>query len=80
MKSFLDSSRALFEVILVLIFILSIIDAQQYPKKEKFYAVNEEVKFIRCETCQKAVKYLYRKTKEMKDKATTKKVCKYKKA
>lgn len=46
----------------------------QFPKKEKFYAVKEDLSYIRCETCQKAVKYLYRKTSELRDSAPGKKV------
>lgn len=76
MKSFFDCSHSLFAVILLLSFVFSTIDAQ-YPKKEKFHAVNGEVKYVRCETCQKAVKYLYRKTREMRDKAPAKKVRNY---
>ena len=37
----------------------------QLPKKEKYYAIKEDLPYIRCETCQKAVKYLYGKTEEM---------------
>ncbi|EDO40280.1 predicted protein, partial [Nematostella vectensis] len=44
------------------------------PKKEKFHAVNGEVPHIRCETCQKAVKHLYRRTSEMREKSPRKKV------
>ena len=45
----------------------------QFPKKEKFSAVKEEIPYIKCETCQKAVKYLYWKTKEMRGNAAAKK-------
>ncbi|KAK3714412.1 hypothetical protein QZH41_020642 [Actinostola sp. cb2023] len=73
MRSSSDCSRFLLLIFLFFIFLYSKIDAQ-YPKKEKFYAVKEEVKLVRCETCQKAVKYLYRKTREMKDVAPAKKL------
>ena len=46
----------------------------QFPKKEKFTAVKEDVPYIKCETCQKAVKYLFHKTNEMRDKAPAKQV------
>lgn len=37
----------------------------QLPKKEKYYAIKEDIPHIKCETCQKAVKYLYGKTHDM---------------
>ena len=37
----------------------------QLPKKEKYYAIKEDIPRIKCETCQKAVKYLYGKTHDM---------------
>ena len=46
----------------------------QIPKKEKYQAVKEDIPYIRCETCQKAVKYLYGKTQEMRDDGSTKRV------
>lgn len=42
----------------------------QFPKKEKYYAIKEDLPYIRCETCQKAVKYLYGKTQGMRDGVT----------
>ena len=44
----------------------------QIPKKEKYYAIKEDLPHIRCETCQKAVKYLYWKTNELRDGGTKK--------
>ncbi|RMX43820.1 hypothetical protein pdam_00023094 [Pocillopora damicornis] len=38
---------------------------RQLPKKEKYYAIKEDIPHIKCETCQKAVKYLYGKTHDM---------------
>ena len=46
----------------------------QIPKKEKYHAIKEDIPYIRCETCQKAVKYLYGKTQEMRDDGPTKRV------
>ncbi|XP_078352557.1 uncharacterized protein LOC144637300 isoform X1 [Oculina patagonica] len=46
----------------------------QIPKKEKYYAIKEDIPHIRCETCQKAVKYLYGKTHEMRGDGTTKRL------
>jgi len=46
----------------------------QIPKKEKYHAIKEDIPYIRCETCQKAVKYLYGKTQEMRDDDATKRV------
>ena len=46
----------------------------QLPKKEKYYAVKEDVPHIRCETCQKAVKYLYGKTHDMRTERAAKRV------
>lgn len=46
----------------------------QIPKKEKYYAIKEDIPYIRCETCQKAVKYLYGKTHEMRGDGATKRV------
>ncbi|CAH3159833.1 unnamed protein product [Pocillopora meandrina] len=37
----------------------------QLPKKGKYYAIKEDIPHIKCETCQKAVKYLYGKTHDM---------------
>lgn len=73
MVSCSDCSRSILAVMLFFTFFFSIINAQ-YPKKEKFQPISEEVKFIRCETCQKAVKHLYRKTKDLREKAPGKKV------
>lgn len=44
----------------------------QFPKKEKYHAVKEDLPYIKCETCQKAVKYLYGKTQEMRGGGTKK--------
>lgn len=46
----------------------------QIPKKEKYHAIREDIPYIKCETCQKAVKYLYGKTQEMRDDGPTKRV------
>lgn len=46
----------------------------QIPKKEKYHAIKEDIPYIKCETCQKAVKYLYGKTQEMRDDGPTKRV------
>lgn len=73
MISFAECLRSILAVIVILSLLLSMTNAQ-YPKKEKFQPVSEEVKFIRCETCQKAVKQLYRKTKELREVAPGKKV------
>ena len=56
----------------LLLFISTVIG--QLPKKEKYYAIKEDLPYIRCETCQKAVKYLYGKTQEMRRGAAAKKV------
>ena len=44
----------------------------QLAKKEKYYAIKEDLPYIRCETCQKAVKYLYGKTQEMRNRVSKK--------
>lgn len=44
----------------------------QFPKKEKYHAVKEDLPYIKCETCQKAVKHLYGKTQEMRGGGTKK--------
>lgn len=46
----------------------------QLPKKEKYYAIKEDIPHIRCETCQKAVRYLYGKTQAMRAEGVTKRV------
>lgn len=46
----------------------------QFPKKEKFHAVKEDVEHVRCETCQKAIKYLNLKTHDMREDSPAKKV------
>jgi len=46
----------------------------QIPKKEKYHAIKEDIPYIKCETCQKAVKYLYGKTQEMRDDGPTKRL------
>lgn len=56
----------------LLLFISTVIG--QLPKKEKYYAIKEDLPYIRCETCQKAVKYLYGKTQQMRRGAAAKKV------
>lgn len=56
----------------LLLFISTVIG--QLPKKEKYHAIKEDLPYIRCETCQKAVKYLYGKTQEMRRGAAAKKV------
>lgn len=56
----------------LLLFISTVVG--QLPKKEKYYAIKEDLPYIRCETCQKAVKYLYGKTQEMRQGAAAKKV------
>lgn len=44
----------------------------QIPKKEKYYAIKDDLPYIKCETCQKAVRHLYLKTHEMRDGGTKK--------
>ncbi|CAH3169947.1 unnamed protein product [Porites evermanni] len=56
----------------LLLFISTVVG--QLPKKEKYYAIKEDLPYIRCETCQKAVKYLYGKTQEMRQGAAAKKL------
>lgn len=46
----------------------------QFPKKEKFHAVKEDVEHVRCETCRKAIKYLSLKTHDMREENPAKKV------
>lgn len=66
------SLRALTFLVLLSLFISPL--NCQIPKKEKYHAIKEDIPYIRCETCQKAVKYLYGKTQEMRDDDPTKRV------
>lgn len=56
----------------VLMFLLIFPLNGQFPKKEKYHAIKEDLPYIRCETCQKAVKYLFGKTQEMRGGGTKK--------
>ena len=73
-EDLLKMALALREIVLLLSLFISPLNGQ-IPKKEKFYAIKEDIPYIRCETCQKAVKYLYGKAHDMRgDVGATKRV------